>query len=75
LGTSVIFADISETNIAEAAIGRGVTAVEDSYQVKLEITTEIAADGQKGEAAYRVLEVLRFIPGSPNPRQQSLLGD
>jgi hypothetical protein len=72
LGREVIYADISETNIAQEAINRGGVSIEDAYQVKLEITTEIDAHGNKKSPTYKVLEVIRFVPGSPALRQRDL---
>lgn len=73
LGKEIVYADISETDIAQQALTRGGVAVEDAYQVRLEITTEVSAQGVKGEPTYKVLEVVRFIPAGPQPRQTSLL--
>jgi hypothetical protein len=72
LGKEVIYADISGTNIAKDALERGGVAVEESYQVMLEITTELDAKGERKEQSYRVIEVIRFIPAGPPLRQGSL---
>lgn len=72
LGKEVIYADISETNIANDAIARGEVGVEDAYQVSLEITTPYDDKGKKLEPQYKVLEVVRFVPAGPAPKQQSL---
>jgi hypothetical protein len=72
LGKDVIYADISETNIAQQALLRGSVGVEDAYQVKLEITTEFDSKGEKKEPRYKVLEVIRFVAAEPTPRQSSL---
>lgn len=72
LGKEVIYADISETDIAQKAIERGGVLVEDAYQVKLEITTKVDTQGIRQEPEYKVLEVVRFVPGAPPPRQTSI---
>jgi len=72
LGKDVIYADISETNIAHEALERGGAMVEDAYQVKLEITTEVDASGKRAEPMYKVLEVVRFIPAQQPPKQIGL---
>jgi hypothetical protein len=64
--------DISQTNIAEEALRRGGVAIEDAYQVRLEITTQLDAQGNKKESAYKILEVIRFVPASPPMRQGRL---
>jgi hypothetical protein len=74
LGKEVIYADISETNIAQEAIARGGVGVEDAYQVRLEITTEIDSHGSKEEPQYKVLQVIRFVPAPPPSIQASLFG-
>ena len=72
LGKEVIYADISETSIAEEALKRGGVGVEDAYQVRLEITTELDAEGRRKDRKYKVLEVVRFVPASPPLRQGHL---
>ncbi len=72
LGKDVIYADISETNIAHEALERGGAMVEDAYQVRLEITTVVDASGKRAEPLYKVLEVVRFIPAPPSPKQTGL---
>ena len=74
LGKEVIYADISQTNIAQQALERGRVGIEDAYLVRLEITTEVDAQGEKKEPRYKILEVTRFVPAEPPPRQTSLLG-
>ena len=65
LGTEIIYADITETNIAADAINRGAAYVEDSYQVRLEITTPTGKGEKKKGVKYKILEVLRFVQGTP----------
>lgn len=65
LGKEVIYADISETSIARDAISRGGALVEEAYQVRLEITTEVDNHGKKKEPTYKILEVMRFVPSAP----------
>lgn len=72
MGKEVIYADITATDIAAQAIQRGGALVDDTYQVRLEITTEIDASGKKKEPTYKILEVTRFIPAAPPPRQGSI---
>jgi hypothetical protein len=72
LGKDVIYADISETDIARQALERGASAVEDAYQVKLEITTEVDSQGKMKDQHYKVLEVIRFVPAEPSFKQPSL---
>lgn len=74
LGRSIIYADISETKIAQEALARGTAAAEDAYQVRLEITTEIDAQGKRKDPSYKVLEVLRFVP-APEKLQQTSFFD
>jgi hypothetical protein len=66
LGTDVIYADITETKIAEETLSRGGSGIDDAYQVRLEITTEIDAQGNKKQPRYKILEVIKFVPGSPS---------
>lgn len=63
LGTETANVDISETDIARDAIARGGALTNDSYQVRLEITTPTSSSGKKGKPSYRVLKVITFIPG------------
>src|SRR5262249_19678691 len=57
LGKVIVYADIAATNIAQQAIARGSAGVEDAYQVKLEITTEFDAKGERKEPKYKIVEV------------------
>jgi hypothetical protein len=61
LGKDVIYADISETNIANEAMERGGVRVEDAYQIKLQITTEVDSQGNRKAPQYKVLEVIRIV--------------
>jgi hypothetical protein len=72
LGRDVIYADITETDISKQALERGGVNVDDSYQVKLEITIETDAQGVKRDPTYRILEVIRFVGAEPPHRQTSL---
>lgn len=74
LGKDIIYADISATNIAQEAITRGAVSIEDAYQVRLQITTEVDAQGVKKESQYKILEVIRFVPGPPTARQLPIPG-
>ena len=73
LGKEVIYADILQTNIEQQALTRGHVGIEDAYLVRLEITTEVDRQGNRKDPRYKVLEVTRFVPGEPSPRQTSLL--
>jgi hypothetical protein len=75
LGKDIIYADITSTAIAQQAILRGSAGVEDAYQVKLEITTEFDAQGERKEPRYKIIEVIRFVEAEPRPRQSSFLND
>lgn len=75
LGKDVIYADISDTNIAQQALNRGGVNVEDAYQVRLQITTEFDNKGEKKEPTYKVVEVVRFVAANPTPRRTSFLDD
>ncbi len=74
MGMDVIYADITETAIAAEALERGGAMVEDTYQVRLEVTTEVDAHGKKKEPTYKILEVIRFVPANPSS-QGSLFDD
>ena len=67
-----IHADIAETNIARQALDRGGALVDDAYQVRLEITTEIDSHGNKKPPRYKILEVVRFVAANPPMKQTSL---
>ncbi len=75
LGKEIIYADISDTNIAEEALGRGGVAVDDAYQVNLQITTEVDVRGVKKSPVYKILRVIRFVAAQPVPKQTSLFDD
>ena len=55
--------DISETDIAQNAMKRGGTFVDDIYKVKLEITQKMASDG-KIRSQYKIKEVIEFKPST-----------
>jgi hypothetical protein len=74
LGKEIIYADITATNVVQQALERGGVGVEDAYQVKLEMTTEVDAHGNKKEPTYKILEVIRFVPAGPVPRRSALFG-
>lgn len=73
LGREHVLVDISETNIAEEALTRGEVSPDNSYQVRLEITTPVDIDGKRGKASYKMLEVIKFIPAAPKFKQADLL--
>lgn len=52
---------------------RGGVGAEDSYQVRLEIITQVDAKGKKAKPIYKIKEVIRFVPAAPTMRQASLL--
>ncbi|NEW93034.1 hypothetical protein [Rhodopseudomonas sp. BR0M22] len=72
LGKEVIYADISATSIARDALDRGGALVDDAYQVRLQIITDIDAQGNKKQPEYKVLQVIRFVPASPAQQQTTL---
>lgn len=73
LGKDIIYADISSTNIAREAMGRGGAMVDDAYQVRLEITTETDAKGGKKSPTYKIVDVIRFVPAGPPQIQGDLI--
>jgi hypothetical protein len=64
LGKEIIYVDISETSIGRDAMARGGALVDDAYQVRLEITTEVDSQGKKKEPTYKITEVVRFVQAS-----------
>jgi hypothetical protein len=73
-GKETIYADISETKIAEAAVKRGAALADDAYEVRLEVTTPIDKQVKRGTPSYKILRVNKFIPASPTV-QSSLFDD
>jgi hypothetical protein len=71
-GDTHIYADISETDIAQQAFERGGAMINDTYKVRLEITQTISESG-KINNHYKILEVLDFRPRI-NPGKQTTLG-
>lgn len=65
LGREVIYADISETEIASDSLRRGGAPADDTYQVRLEVTIGRTPDGKRKKPTYRILKVLRFLPANP----------
>jgi hypothetical protein len=63
-GADHIYADISETDIAQRALESGGALVQDSYQVRLEITTPRDATGNLGKAQYKILTINKFVGGT-----------
>jgi hypothetical protein len=61
-----IYADISETSIAQDAIRRGGSFINDRYRVRMEVTV---AETNDGAAHYKILKVLDFTEAE----QQSAL--
>ena len=53
-----IYADISETSIAQDAIRRGGSFINDRYRVRMEVTPSETNDG--AAAHYKILKVLDF---------------
>ncbi|HYP57255.1 MAG TPA: hypothetical protein VEQ35_03105 [Beijerinckia sp.] len=64
-GNEHIYADISQTNIAQHAIERGGAMVDDAYQVQLEITTPRDKNGRPGRPSYKILKTIKFVASSP----------
>lgn len=71
LGREVIYADISETDIAQEAMNRGGSFSEDAYQVMLEITNQLDQQGKIKSTEYKIVEVVRFVPAPPGFKQGS----
>jgi hypothetical protein len=69
----VIYADISHTSIAKEALERAGAGVDDSYEVRLEVTTAFDEKGKKLDPQYKVLEVIRFVEAGPPLRQGDML--
>lgn len=65
LGQEIIHADISQTSIAEDAMKRGGAMIDDTYQVRLEVTTVLGTNGKPKKSSYKVQKVLRFIEATP----------
>lgn len=74
LGQEVIYADISQTTIAQDAITRGGAMIDDTYQVRLEIETPQTASGKAKKPTFKVLKVLRFLPANPSSQKSLELG-
>lgn len=66
LGTDVIYADISSTSIAAEALARGGASPNDAYNVKLQVTNP------GGRSHFKIVDVMRFVPALPTPRQTNL---
>jgi hypothetical protein len=62
-GDHPIYADISETTIAKAAIERGGALVNDLYKVKMEVKQHVTAGGDL-RPEYKIVEVLDFQPAA-----------
>lgn len=60
-GDSHPYMDISETDIAEQALKRGGSSVDDAYKVRLEIRQSRTSDGGF-KTKCKILEVLEFRP-------------
>lgn len=73
-GDKSIYADITETTIADDAIERGYVTPRDVYKVRLEMT-EHRTPTDQFRTEYKVLEVLEFEPGGPSAEQLPLLKD
>lgn len=67
-GDQIIYADISETNIAKEALDRGGVFVGDKYRVRMTIEQR-QGSGKRATNHYKVVDVLQFYP---SPRQISL---
>jgi hypothetical protein len=61
LGREIVYADISETQIARIALLRGGAMVNDSYQVRLQITTPKPKGAKQGKPTYKILQVIKFV--------------
>jgi hypothetical protein len=65
LGHEVIYVDISETEIAKDALARGGALAEDSYYVRLQISTPKDKKGKAGKPSYKILQVIKFVGARP----------
>lgn len=74
LGQEVIYVDISQTTIAQDAMTRGGAMIDDTYQVRLEITTQTGTDGKPKKPTYKVFKVLRFLAAPPSGQDSLPLG-
>lgn len=74
LGNEPVYVDISATQIVKDALARGGALVDDSYFVRLQITTPKDKKGRLGKPAFKILQVLRFIAATPTS-QGSLFDD
>ena len=70
LGREIVSADISETKIAHDALLRGGALANDSYQVRLEVTTPKAKSGKQGKSSFKILAVVKFVPANPESQGQ-----
>ncbi|WP_156967926.1 hypothetical protein [Methylosinus sp. PW1] len=64
-GADTIYADITETGIAQSAIERGGSMVNDAYHVMLEIATPKDAMGRTGKQSYKIVDLIKFVPSDP----------
>jgi hypothetical protein len=74
LGMDKVYVDISETQIAERAVERGGVMLNDAYHATLEITTPRNSKGKAGKPSYKILNVIKFVPGSLTGSQGDLFG-
>jgi hypothetical protein len=74
LGDGPKYVDISDTDIARDAIGRGGAAVNDVYQLRVRVTQSLTGSG-KLSSSYKALEVLQFVPANLPLRQSGLFDD
>lgn len=73
-GNEIIEVDITSTGIAADTVARGVAPMNDSYQVRLEVTTTPVKEGSRAKPrrTYKILEVVTFIPAPPATIQLQL---
>lgn len=69
LGRETIYADISETTIAQDALERGGALSQDAYQVILEVTTTYDTQGKAKQPSYKIKKVVRFVPSQPTEQR------
>ena len=65
-GDQRIYADISETSIAEDALARGGAFTYDIYKVRMSITEYLTPNGNFRNE-YKILEVLEYDPAARTP--------
>lgn len=74
-GKEHVYVDISGTSISQDALARGGALAQDSYQVRLETSSQIGKDGIRSKPTYKILEVLYFKQAIPIMQQIGFFDD